>query len=71
MTTQPPLDIPRGLKGRERVIALISHQRQWINWCENNGKSYTGENGRAIREADEAVLRGYENELAFWPPPRQ
>ena len=38
-------------------------QRQWIERCEQNGKSYTGPNGLEIRLADRAALRDIENQL--------
>lgn len=41
----------------------VARQRAWIESCESNGRSYTGRNGQAIREADEAELRRLESTL--------
>ncbi|KKL90088.1 hypothetical protein LCGC14_1908170 [marine sediment metagenome] len=42
----------------------ISKQRRWIEDCEDNGVSYTGENGVAIREADTNYLKKLIHELS-------
>ena len=47
-------------KARQRV----REARKWIEDCEANGVSYTGENGWAIRRADERALKRREAELA-------
>lgn len=59
-------DVPAGLKGAARCRAYIQKQQKWIADCEANGRSYTGENGDAIRKADLAELRRWESELAIW-----
>lgn len=51
-------------RGRALYLHLLSEQRQWIESCEKNGRSYTGPNGTAIREADEAELHRLEARLA-------
>ncbi len=56
----------RKIRGRELYVFLVDEQRKWIERCEANGRSYTGPNGQAIREADEAELRRLENKLAMF-----
>lgn len=50
---------------RRKVFLLdqIIKQHKWIEDCEANGKSYTGENGPAIRNADNDHLITLETEL--------
>lgn len=50
-------------KHRSFLISQIRKQQKWIEGCEANGKSYTGENGVAIRQADNNHLRELEIEL--------
>jgi len=54
------------LKGRAWIQDRIFKQRKWIEDCEANGKSYTGENGRAIFAADMGELHRLEKELKEW-----
>jgi hypothetical protein len=56
------------LVGRALYERMLSDQRKWIEQCEQ-GRSYTGPNGPAIRMADAAELRRIEERLARFPPP--
>ena len=51
-----PRDPPPKLRGLARDRFLLSEQRKWIESCENNGVSYSGPNGPAIRKADADAL---------------
>lgn len=42
----------------------LHEQRKWIEKCESSGRSYTGPNGQAIRQADEAELQKLERTVA-------
>ncbi len=57
------LDPPRRARGRALVLSMIEHQQKWIARCEANGRSYTGPNGAAIRQADLSNLRQWESRL--------
>ena len=48
---------------RSFLIRQITSQQTWIESCESNGKSYTGPNGGAIRQADVNHLLELEREL--------
>ena len=48
---------------RSFLIRQIIKQQKWIEGCESNGKSYTGPNGGAIRQADTNYLLEMEREL--------
>lgn len=50
-------------KRKSFLIRQIQKQQKWIENCESNGKSYTGENGIAIRQADNNYLHKLEVEL--------
>jgi len=50
-------------KRRAFLITEIMEQQRWIESCENNGKSYTGPNGAAIRTADNNQLYKLGKEL--------
>lgn len=50
-------------KRRSFLISQITKQQKWIEGCESNGKSYTGPNGGAIRQADNNYLLDLEREL--------
>lgn len=51
-----------GLRGRQLYRTAVINQRRWIEWCEQNGKSYSdGERGERIRQADLAELRRLES----------
>jgi len=50
-------------KRKAFLIDQITKQQKWIESCESNGKSYTGSNGGAIRQADNDCLRQLEKEL--------
>lgn len=50
-------------KRKSFLVKNITKQQKWIEGCEANGKSYTGENGPAIRAADNAQLIEWEKEL--------
>jgi len=54
------IDAPRGLRGKALHRNMLHSQRQWIENCENNGQSYAGPNGRAIRQADMNELKRLE-----------
>lgn len=41
-----------GLRGKALYEVLFRNQKKFIEYCENNGRSYTGPNGLSIREAD-------------------
>lgn len=56
-------DATPGLKGVARCLDRIQKQQAWIDACEANGRSYTGENGEAIRQADRDELHFWEAEL--------
>jgi hypothetical protein len=60
--TTPSLDVPASLRGRGRIVANIEAQQRWIEYCEN-GRSYKGPNGQAIREADAWILNRWEKLL--------
>ena len=64
------LDPKRGLKGRALYLHLVENQKKWIAHCEENGKSYSGPRGDAIREADRNELRRLERLLSQYPEPR-
>lgn len=49
-------------KRREFLRNEIPRQQRWIEACENNGKSYTGLNGDAVRQADNNHLIALERE---------
>lgn len=51
----------KGLKGKALYRTLIINQKNFIEWCENNGKSYTGPNGPAIKQADLNELKRLES----------
>jgi len=51
---------------REFLIRMVTEQRKWIESCESNGRSYSGPNGRNIRQADENALKKWEYELAHY-----
>lgn len=55
----------RQLKGKALAIAMLHDQRRWIQYCEN-GRSYDGPNGPAIRKADNDALRRAEQRVAFY-----
>lgn len=59
----PPKDPPKGLRGPALRRALLSQQQRWIEYCEQNERSYAGPNGMAIRWADEAELRRLEQRV--------
>ncbi len=59
----PNLDPPKGARGKNLLVALVDSQRRWIEYCEANGVSYTGENGPAIARADLDALRKLETRL--------
>ena len=65
----PRMDPMPGLKGRAKLIDRITCQQRWIEWCEE-GISYEGENGPAIRQADFSELRSLETLLRIMPPGR-
>ena len=50
-------------KRKTFLVDQITKQQKWIEGCESNGRSYTGSNGGAIRQADNARLRQLEAEL--------
>lgn len=50
----------KGLRGKKLYSVLAINQRAWIEYCERNGRSYTGPNGPAIRQADLNELRRVE-----------
>lgn len=56
------------MNGRQLYLRLLAEQRKWIEHCESNGRSYTGPNGQAIREADEQELERIQNRLASYRP---
>mgnify|MGYP001572610737 CR=1 FL=1 len=56
----------RGLRGRSLLAAMLHNQRECIEACEQ-GVSYDGPNGAAIRAADLAVLKKLER--GEWPYP--
>lgn len=58
------LDVNPKLQGRARIFDMILKQQRWIEECEANGVSYTGENGHAIRQADHAELTRLEDRLS-------
>lgn len=60
---QDTWDPTPGLRGRARLVDLVSKQQRWIERCERNGKSYAGPNGPAIRAADQEELRRLERLL--------
>lgn len=65
MRTLPNIDPdPRIKTKRGKLLDRILKQRAWIEWCESNGRSYEGENGSKIREADLSVLRSLETDLS-------
>lgn len=59
-------DATPGLTGIARCRDRIAKQRSWIESCEANGRSYTGENGDAIRKADLDELKRWESELSYF-----
>jgi hypothetical protein len=52
-----PLEPPAGLSKLTAAAYRVQAQQAWIEYCESNGRSYSGENGAAIREADAAELK--------------
>ncbi len=60
-------DPPKKLRGRALTQHQIDNQRKWIDWCENNGRSYAGPNGNNIRLADREALTRLERKLAEQP----
>ena len=58
------LDPPKQrMTALERASHYLNAQRKWIEHCES-GRSYTGPNGKAIREADYAELKKWEEAYA-------
>jgi len=51
------------MKTREFLQKAIRDQRRWIENCNSNEVSYSGENGPAIRQADRNQLDHLETRL--------
>lgn len=55
-----------GKKGFELYLILTENQVNWIEYCENNGISYAGPNGLAIRQADKNELERLKERFSYY-----
>jgi len=59
------LSEPKKLRGLNLFRHLFDQQKEWIDYCHNNGKSYVGPNGLNIMKSDYDELHRLEQLIKF------